>query len=272
MIGRPRPLAGVALCGLLVMGASAPAPKPPAPKPPAPGVQRVHEVVRGDTLSALSRRYGVSVGAIVTANRLPGERARLRVGQRLMIPLAAGQSGKQAPAVRARVTNPGSATPRTTGVRAPGDFFFAVPDFADALATFIWPKDGAVTSAFGRRRLGWHRGIDIKGERGEPIVAAAPGVVVVSGVEPRYGRVVKIEHEHGFTTVYAHNDDNVVEVGDWVLAGQRIGSIGRTGRATSYHVHFEIRREGRVYNPLYMLPLPARVAHVTESDEDEGHE
>jgi murein DD-endopeptidase MepM/ murein hydrolase activator NlpD len=72
--------------------------------------------------------------------------------------------------------------------------------------------------------------------------------------------------------VYAHNDDNVVDVGDWVVTGQRIGSIGRTGRATSYHLHFEIRREGRVYNPLYMLPLPARVAHVEETDEEEDHE
>jgi murein DD-endopeptidase MepM/ murein hydrolase activator NlpD len=96
--------------------------------------------------------------------------------------------------------------------------------------------------------------------------------VVVSGVEPRYGRVVKIEHEHGFTTVYAHNDDNFVDVGDWVVTGQRIGSIGRTGRATSFHLHFEIRREGRVYNPLYMLPLPARVAHVEDSEEEEGDE
>ena len=57
-----------------------------------------------------------------------------------------------------------------------------------------------------------------------------------------------------------------------LLAGQRIGSIGRTGRATSHHLHFEIRREGRVYNPLYMLPLPARIAHVTETDEDEADE
>jgi len=84
--------------------------------------------------------------------------------------------------------------------------------------------------------------------------------------------VVKIEHDHGFLTVYAHNHDNLVAVGEPVHAGQRIASIGRTGRATSDHLHFEIRREGRVYNPLYMLPLPARVAHVTETGEDEGHD
>jgi murein DD-endopeptidase MepM/ murein hydrolase activator NlpD len=264
LIRQARPLAGAALCSLLVVSAAA----APATKPPAPSAPRVvHEVSRGDSLSSLARRYNVTVAALVAANRLPSERATLKVGQRLIIPPGDTQSA------RVRVAKKvGDASPRATALRAPGDFFFAVPDFADALTAFIWPKEGTITSSFGRRRLGWHRGIDIKGERGDPIFAAAPGVVVVSGVEPRYGRVVKIEHEYGFTTVYAHNDDNFVGMGDWVVTGQRIGSIGRTGRATSDHLHFEIRREGRVYNPLYMLPLPARVAHVEDTGEEEGDE
>lgn len=267
MIRHARPLAGVALCGLLAAGASAAPPAKPA------AVPRVHEVARGDNLSSLARRYNISVSALVTANRLPSNRAMLKVGQRLVIPAAEATNAGERPITRVRATRkPGDASPRAASARAPADFFFAVPDFADALTSFIWPSEGTITSSFGRRRLGWHRGIDIKGERGDPIMAAAPGVVVVSGVEPRYGRVVKIEHEHGFTTVYAHNDDNFVDVGDWVLTGQRIASIGRTGRATSYHLHFEIRRDGRVYNPLYMLPLPARVAHIEETDEDEGDE
>jgi murein DD-endopeptidase MepM/ murein hydrolase activator NlpD len=275
LIRHARPLAGVALCGLLVVSAAA---APPA-KPVTPSAPRVHDVRRGDSLSSLARRYDVSVAALVAANRLSSERVTLKLGQRLVIPAADANAAREKtaagekPAARVRAARKaGDASPRATAVRAPADFFFAVPDFADTLTAFIWPKEGAITSSFGRRRLGWHRGIDIKGERGDPIFAAAPGVVVVSGVEPRYGRVVKIEHEHGFTTVYAHNDDNFVDVGDWVVTGQRIGSIGRTGRATSDHLHFEIRREGRVYNPLYMLPLPARVAHVEETDEDEGDE
>jgi murein DD-endopeptidase MepM/ murein hydrolase activator NlpD len=53
-----------------------------------------------------------------------------------------------------------------------------------------------------------------------------------------------------------------------VASGQRIASVGRTGRATNYHVHFEIRRDGRVYNPLYMLPMPGRGAHVDETGDE----
>lgn len=246
----------------------------PALAPAAPG-ERVHQIARGETLGALARRYGVTVAAIVAANGLPNDRVKLRLGQRLVIPPAsappqsvASRSARAPRSTSAR--NVGG--PRAAGPRAPVDFFLDVPDFAGALAGFLWPADGAVTSSFGRRRSGWHRGIDIRADHGEPITAAAEGVVLVSGVEPRYGRVVKIEHEYNFLTVYAHNDENLVEVGDWVQSGQRIASVGRTGRATNYHVHFEIRRDGRVYNPLYMLPLPPRVAHVDDSEDEEADE
>ena len=93
--------------------------------------------------------------------------------------------------------------------------------------------------------------------------------MVVSGVEPRYGRVVKIEHDDGFLTVYAHNEENLVEVGMRVGAGDPIATLGRTGRATAHHVHFEIRRNGSVYNPLYLLPRPRSVGQVEEGEETE---
>jgi murein DD-endopeptidase MepM/ murein hydrolase activator NlpD len=237
--------------------------------PADPAADRAHTVVKGDTLYSIARRYGVAVGALVSANRFPNERITLRVGQRLVIP-SAGVGAARALVARATrsASDPG---PRARSPRAPIDFVLAVPDFADALSTFEWPADGSVSSAFGRRRSGWHRGIDIRAEHGDPIVAAAAGIVIVAGVEPRYGRVLKIDHEFGFTTVYAHNDENLVKIGDWVVPGQRIARVGRTGRATNYHVHFEIRRDGRVYNPLYMLPMPGRVAHVEEA-EDEADE
>jgi len=234
--------------------------------PADPAADRIHTVVRGETLFGLARRYSVSVGALVTANHLASDRVTLRVGQRLVIPAAnSAMPGALARGQRPRSSDPG---PRVRSPRAPLDFVLSVPDFADDLGAFLWPADGTVSSAFGRRRSGWHRGIDIRAAHGEPIHAAAAGVVVVAGVEPRYGRVLKIEHEYGFTTVYAHNDENLVSVGDWVTSGQRIGSVGRTGRATNYHVHFEIRRDGRVYNPLYMLPMPGQAALLDEKDDE----
>jgi murein DD-endopeptidase MepM/ murein hydrolase activator NlpD len=157
--------------------------------------------------------------------------------------------------------------------RGPRDLELVVPDFVDVAPPFVWPVEGYVSSTYGRRRSGWHRGIDIKAGQGAVIFAAAAGVVVASGTEPRYGRVVKIEHDDGYVTVYAHNEENLVQRGMRVAAGDPIGTIGQTGRATAHHLHFEIRRNGSVYNPLYLLPLPPRVGQVEDSGEsDEDHE
>ncbi|MBI2159251.1 MAG: peptidoglycan DD-metalloendopeptidase family protein [Candidatus Rokubacteria bacterium] len=223
------------------------------------GPSRVHEVKQGDTLGALAKRYGVTVAAIVAANRLPGPGVLLKLGQRLVIPRAASA------AVAAAHVPPDGMPPAP---RVPGGIVLSVPDFDDAPLEFAWPAEGPVTSTYGRRRSGWHRGIDIKAELGTPVLAAAPGVVIRSGVEPLYGRVLKIEHDQGFVTVYAHNDQNLVEAGDRVVAGETIATVGRTGRATTYHVHFEIKRDGKNYNPLYLLPLPPRIAQVDETDEN----
>ncbi len=245
-----------------------------APASPAPS--RVHEVKQGDTLGALAKHYGVTVAAIVAANRLPGPGVLLKLGQRLVIPRAAsaavaaprvppdGMPARPGPQLSGAVAR--SAVPPAP--KAPGGIVLSVPDFDDAPLAFAWPAEGPVTSTYGRRRSGWHRGIDIKAELGTPVLAAAPGVVTMSGVEPLYGRVIKIEHDQGFVTIYGHNDQNLVEVGDRVVAGETIATVGRTGRATTYHVHFEIKRDGKNYNPLYLLPLPPRIAQVDETDEN----
>lgn len=119
---------------------------------------------------------------------------------------------------------------------------------------FIWPVRGPVTSRFGRRGFGaWHRGVDIKTPQGTPIRAAAAGSVVFSGRQSSYGRVIKIAHQDGQSTVYAHNHANLVKAGDRVTAGAVIGTVGRTGRATTNHLHFEIRRQGVAQDPLPLL-------------------
>jgi LysM repeat protein len=221
---------------------------PAEPEPPtSPPAKVVHEVQRGETLWVIARRYRVTVVAIVIANRLRGPRAQLQAGQLLTIP---------------RIPPPAFSARRTPAPEPlPVSLVLGVPEFDDP-PTFQWPVVGQVSSTYGRRHRSWHRGIDIAVDAGTPIVASAAGVVIASGVEPRYGQMVKIEHDGGFMTVYAHNERNLVEVGQEVAAGQVIALVGRTGRATADHVHFEIRHDGRVYNPLYLLPLPPRFVLV----------
>jgi murein DD-endopeptidase MepM/ murein hydrolase activator NlpD len=233
-------------------------------------VPTIYLVKTGDTLTAIASRHRVAIAALLSANRLASSTARLRVGQRLVIPSVAGTVARAAGAVgRARRMLPAVATHRPPA--PPKTLVLALPDFSELTPLFVWPVDGQVSSTFGRRRIGWHKGIDIKADLGMPVAASAAGTVAISGYETRYGRVIKIEHINGFMTVYAHNDQNLVEVGSRVAPGQLIAVVGRTGRATSHHVHFEIRQAGLAYNPLYMLPLPPRATLLEETDE-EDHE
>jgi lipoprotein NlpD len=270
--------AWLATTAVLVLAAGEAAASAKAPAGPA--TPRTHVVVRGDTLGALAVRYKITVAALVAANRLASDRERLRIGRRLVIPpsvppgTVTSGPARRAPrmaSARAEASTPPPRMPARP--RGPRGLELAVPDFVEAAPPFLWPVEGPVSSTFGRRRSGWHRGIDIKADRGTVVFAAAPGVVITSRTEYRYGRVVKIEHDDGYVTVYAHNDENLVRVGMRVAAGDPIATIGRTGRATTYHLHFEIRRNGSVYNPLYLLPLPPRVGQVEESDDPgEQHE
>jgi lipoprotein NlpD len=216
----------------------------------------VHEVNRGESLSGIAKKYKVTVASLVIANRLRGPRAKLSPGQQLRIP---HPGSAPAPPLRAR-RGP-------VDESLPVSLVLGVPEFDDS-PDFQWPVTGPVTSTFGRRWRSWHRGLDIQADPGAPIVAAASGVVVASGFEPRYGQRVTIEHEGGFVTVYAHNERNLVDVGQAVAGGQVIAIVGRTGRATGDHVHFEIRYDGRVYNPLYLLPLPPRPIQVELATSD----
>ena len=139
--------------------------------------------------------------------------------------------------------------------RIPTRLFVAIPEFGTEAIEFAWPVEGMVASGFGRRRMGWHAGIDIKADMGTPVLAAAAGTVSFSGWSPSYGRLVKIQHPYGFVTVYAHNNENLVQIGDEVEAGKMIATVGRSGRASDYHLHFEIRREGMAFNPLFLLEV-----------------
>ena len=94
-----------------------------------------------------------------------------------------------------------------------------------------------------------HQGIDVSAPRGTPVYATASGRVVFAGRQGAYGNLVVIDHGNGYETLYAHLDRIGVRRGWAVRRGEPIGRVGRTGRATGYHVHYEIRRDGQPLDP-----------------------
>ncbi len=122
-------------------------------------------------------------------------------------------------------------------------------------APLHWPVDGRISSGFGWRKSPFtgertfHSGVDIAARRGDPVEACWDGQVIFSGLKDGYGRVVIVEHAGGWQSYYGHNSKNNVNVGDTVRAGEKIASIGSTGRSTGPHLHFELRRDGLAWDP-----------------------
>ncbi len=115
---------------------------------------------------------------------------------------------------------------------------------------WCYPLSGAkVISPYGRRGGRSHTGVDLKTKPDDEIRAAFDGEVVFSAKYAGYGNLVRILHGNGLETYYSHNSKNLVKVGDRVKAGDVIALTGRTGRATTEHLHFETRINGRAYDP-----------------------
>ena len=116
-------------------------------------------------------------------------------------------------------------------------------------------KGGWMSSPFGSRTdpfhgtPAWHSGVDFAGRLGSDIVAVAGGVVTWSAERSGYGRMVEINHGNGYSSRYAHNQKNLVSVGDVVKKGQVIALMGSSGRSTGPHVHFEVYKHGRAVDP-----------------------
>jgi murein DD-endopeptidase MepM/ murein hydrolase activator NlpD len=119
--------------------------------------------------------------------------------------------------------------------------------------------DGWFSSNFGYRidpfngQRSFHEGIDFPADSGTPIVAAASGRVVTAEWHPEYGRMIEIDHGNGLMSRYAHTSRMLVKVGDLVVRGQEVGTVGSTGRSTGPHLHFEVRLNGVPQNPARFL-------------------
>ena len=118
-----------------------------------------------------------------------------------------------------------------------------------------WPVKGWLTSSFGLRRDPFngkrkiHEGLDIAARTGTPVTATADGIVSSVKTQAGYGKMVTLDHGYGYRTLYGHNSKYNVKVGQRVRRGDRIASVGNTGRSTGSHVHYEIRLNGVPVNP-----------------------
>jgi murein DD-endopeptidase MepM/ murein hydrolase activator NlpD len=130
------------------------------------------------------------------------------------------------------------------------------------IPTMLPVLGGGYNSNFGWRidpftgQHSYHEGIDFAGGEGTPILAAAGGVVVYAEYHAAYGNMVEIDHGNDLISRYAHASKVHVKVGDMVLRGVKIAEVGRTGRATGTHLHFEVRQRGIAVNPAQFLQLP----------------
>jgi len=107
-------------------------------------------------------------------------------------------------------------------------------------------RNAKLISPFGGARR--HGGTDLKTFMGDTIRAAFPGEVILSGPYYAYGNFVVLRHANGLETAYSHNSKNLVKKGQWVHAGEPIALEGRTGRATTEHLHFETRVKGKAFD------------------------
>lgn len=118
-----------------------------------------------------------------------------------------------------------------------------------------WPVLGEVSSGFGDRkdpftgRPSWHAGIDIQADVDTPVRACWDGKVIFAGEKDGYGKAIILEHSGGWRSIYGHNNDIDIELGQMVRAGQDIATVGNTGRSTGPHLHFELRHKGLAWDP-----------------------
>ncbi|MBI4886400.1 MAG: M23 family metallopeptidase [Acidobacteria bacterium] len=123
----------------------------------------------------------------------------------------------------------------------------------------MWPAYGWLSSGMGVRRdpmtgdPDYHAGLDIAGDRGQPVYATAAGTVREVGYQGAYGNLIVIDHGFGLETRYGHLLKFQVKPGARVQRGDIIGQVGATGRATGYHLHYEVTANGRLINPLQLL-------------------
>ncbi|MBT3786375.1 M23 family metallopeptidase, partial [bacterium] len=192
-----------------------------------------HTVREGDTLWSVSRLYGVGVKLLKTLNGLKED--WLIAGQRIKIRIDDLSQESVQRVILARKTK----------------------------SRFMWPVTGRVSDQLGwrihpvTRKRDYHKGVDIAAPKGQKIVASATGKVLYSGASRGYGNLIILQHDGGYTSRYAHCSSLSAKGGETVIQGQVIAKVGATGLATGPHLHFELRKKGKIVDPEdFIGPLP----------------
>lgn len=245
-------------------------------------------VESGDTLYSLSRKYSIPVNDLAVMNNLRAP-FTLSVGQKLRVPnltdvrvvdenMVVGvdvkkaqkasvkketqvvQSGKvvseKTETKKSQPVNKEQKKTSGTEKKISSDPSKKLPKItARSSSKFSWPVRGKVLSAYGAKSNGlFNDGINISATRGASVGAAENGVVAYAGNEVKgMGNLVIIQHDGGWMTVYAHMDSMVVRRGVRVKVGQKIGTVGETGKVDTPQLHFEIRKGTQAYNPTSYL-------------------
>jgi len=133
------------------------------------------------------------------------------------------------------------------------------------------PVNGRISSRFGKRtdpvnkKKAIHEGVDIKGKRGDKVLATASGKVIKAMKNGGYGNYVEIDHGNGYITAYAHMQNYLVKRGERVKQGQVIGQVGSTGRSTGPHLHYEIQLNKKPINPAKFMKV-ADISHTLKAN------
>lgn len=195
-------------------------------KQKAPAVYRVKA---DDSLYSIAWRYGLDYRQIAVQNNIAPPAYRIRTGQKLQL-MAINSDHNQT-----KISSISTTTAKNNGK-----------------ISWIWPVHGKLIKSFSIDKL--NKGIDIAGKAGQPIVAAASGVVVYASNGLRgYGNLIIVKQNDEYLSAYAHNQQLLVKEGQLVQAGQEIATMGNTD-AKRVMLHFEIRRAGKPVNPLKYLP------------------
>ncbi|WP_244889911.1 peptidoglycan DD-metalloendopeptidase family protein [Neptunomonas qingdaonensis] len=227
-----------------------------------------YRVKRGDTLYSIAWRYGLDYRELARANNID-QSFRINAGQTLYLKGPVTAAAKVAPGIVAstktkgesgvKQTAPPTVTPdpQAEKIQPSATVVHQKEPVSAPVASkdliWQWPAKGRVISTYSDKG-NVNKGINMEGQRGEPVYAAAAGKVVYAGSGLLgYGNLIIINHNQEYLSAYAHNSNIFVKENENVNAGAKVAEIGNSG-TTRTMLHFEIRKDGKPVNPLRYLP------------------